>query len=71
MDEELVELSTSDVHIFGITDHPTAELVIQVARNLVGDLVGRGRSIKLLIRDRDAKFTTSFDEVLSTEGGPG
>jgi putative transposase len=64
----VIELSTRQVHILGVTDHPTGAFVTQVARNLVGDLVDSGRSIKFLIRDRDTKFTTSFDEVLRSEG---
>ncbi len=36
--------------------------------HLVGDLVDRGRSIKSLIRDRDTKFRSSFDEVFRSEG---
>jgi hypothetical protein len=64
----VIELSTRQVHILGVTDHPTGVFVTQVARNLVGDLVDSGRSIKFLIRDRDTKFTTSFDEVLRSEG---
>ena len=39
-----------------------------MARNLVGDLLDQGRSIKFLIRDRDAKFTASFDEVFRSQG---
>jgi hypothetical protein len=64
----MIELSTRQVHILGVTDHPTGAFVTQVARNLVSDLVDSGRSIKFLIRDRDTKFTTSFDEVFRSEG---
>ena len=64
----VIELSTREVHILGVIDHPTGAFVTQVARNLVGDLLDSGRSIKFLIRDRDTKFTASFDEVLRSEG---
>jgi putative transposase len=64
----VVELSTREVHILGVTDHPTGAFVAQVARNQVGDLAGRGRSIKFLIRDRDTRFAATFDEVFRSEG---
>jgi transposase InsO family protein len=64
----VIELSTRQVHILGVTDHPTSAFVTQVARSLVGDLAERGRSVKFLIRDRDAKFSTNFDEVFRSEG---
>jgi transposase InsO family protein len=64
----MIELATREVHILGVTDHPTGAFVIPVARNLVVDLVERGRSIKFLIRDRDTKFTAGFDKVFRSEG---
>jgi putative transposase len=64
----VIELSTREVHILGVTDHPTSTFVTQVARNLIGDLADRSRSFKFLIRDRDTKFTATFDEVFRSEG---
>jgi transposase InsO family protein len=64
----VIELQSRIVRILGVTDHPTGSFVTQVARNLAGDLAEQGRSFKFLIRDRDAKFTASFDEVFASEG---
>lgn len=63
-----IELERRRVHIFGVTRNPTGPWVTQVARNLVADLPKSSRSVKFLIRDRDAKFTGSFNEVFRSEG---
>jgi len=64
----VIVLSTREVHILGVTDHPTGAFVTQVAHNLMGDLADHSRSIKFLIRSRDTKLAARFDEVSASEG---
>jgi len=63
-----IHLSTRRVVLAGITAHPDTAWVTQQARNATMDLNDRGVSIKLLLRDHDAKFTRSFDDVFGSEG---
>jgi ribosomal protein L25 (general stress protein Ctc) len=48
----------------GVTAHPIGNWVTQQARNLAMTLEDEGRTVKVLIRDRDTKFVGPFDEVL-------
>ena len=63
-----LELDTRRVYVTRITTHPTGSRVVQQARNLTIALEVRAEPVQLVIRDRDAKFTSSFDEVFRAEG---
>jgi putative transposase len=64
-----IELDSRRVCLAGVTAHPVAEWVVQQARNLTFVLAERAQQpVRFLIRDRDTKFTTSFDEVFRSDG---
>jgi putative transposase len=64
-----IEIATRKLHVMPSTRNPDAEFMTQQARNLVAfDLDERDEPVRLLIRDRDCKYTCSFDEVFRSEG---
>lgn len=63
-----IELGSRKVHFAGCTGHPTGAWVTQQARQLTWTLQDENKAIKFLIRDRDAKFTASFNTVFAAEG---
>ena len=61
-----IEVGSRCIHIEGVTRNPDAAWVTQQARNL--SMADELDGVCFLIRDRDSKYTASFDEVFRTEG---
>ncbi len=53
------------LRIAGVTAKPATGWVAQQARNLSMDLADHANPVKFLIRDRDTKYTASFDAVFA------
>ena len=61
-----VEIATRQVHVVGMTAHPTGAWVAQQARDLLMDLDQRAAGLRFLLRDRDTKFTAAGIDVIRT-----
>jgi putative transposase len=62
-----IELGSRRVHLAGCTAHPDDAWVTQQARQVSWGLVERKDPVWFLIRDRDRKFTRSFDAVFEAQ----
>lgn len=63
-----IELGSRRVHLGGVTARPNAGWVAQQARQSTWSLTDRPTPPRLLIRDRDSKFSGAFDDVFRSEG---
>ena len=63
-----IELGSRRIHLSPSTAHPNSAWVTQQARNLAMALDDRSLASRFLIRDRDSKYSRSFDAVLRSEG---
>jgi transposase InsO family protein len=62
-----IELGSRRVHLAGCTAHPDDAWLMQQARQVSWGLVERKEPVRFLIRDRDRKFTRSFDAVFEAQ----
>ncbi len=66
-----LHLETRRVTVAGITQHPTEEWMVQMARNAVDVIDGSLLSVSYALHDRDTKFCDSFQAMLRSGGiGP-
>jgi transposase InsO family protein len=63
-----IEIGSRRVHVSASTRNPDASFVTQQARNIVIQLADEGQPVRFLIRDRDTKFSRSFDDVFASAG---
>jgi len=63
-----IELGTRKNYVSGGTTNPDTTWITQQARQLVWELKENDREKGYLIHNNDTKFTSSFDNVFSSEG---
>ena len=63
-----IELATGRVYLAGVTANPNGAWATQQARQLAWSFSERSIPPRFLIRDRDSKFTRSFDDIFRSEG---
>jgi transposase InsO family protein len=63
-----IKLDTRQVHLAGVTAHPNAPWMMQVARNLTMEEWGVLKPGQYLIHDRDAKFCDAYHQIIDDAG---
>jgi transposase len=63
-----IELRTRQVRLVGVTRHPNGPWVVQRARECSMERPEGAVAPQFLIRDRDSKFTSAFDDVFAADG---
>jgi len=64
----VIELASRRVHVVGSTPHPDDAFVVQIARTLTHAGDGALMGYRILICDRDTKWSETFRQTLATAG---
>lgn len=63
-----LSIGSRRVEYLACTSNPDAAWMLQQARNLLMDIDDRGRQVRFLLHDRDAKFAAAFDALFVRAG---
>src|SRR3989442_1057984 len=63
-----IHLGSRQVHVAGVTSHPNAAWMMQVARNVTMEEWGLLSPGQYLIHDRDTKFCAAFQQIIDEAG---
>ncbi len=63
-----IGLESRRVSLAGVTQHPTAEWMLQMARNATDYSSGALLGTRYLLHDRDTKFCPAFQDILRSAG---
>src|ERR687888_1024435 len=63
-----IHLGSRKVHIAGVTPHPNAAWMVQVARNVTMEEWGVLAPGQYLIHDRDGKYCLAFQQIIDNTG---
>ena len=64
----VIELHSRRVHVIGSTPHPDEAFVLQTLRGLTGEVDDVLRDGRILICDRDPKWSRAMEDLLATAG---
>jgi putative transposase len=63
-----IHLGSRKVHVAGVTPHPNAAWMVQVARNVTMEAWGFLSPGQYLIHDRDGKYCPAFQQIIDDAG---
>jgi putative transposase len=63
-----IHLGSRQIHVAGVTSHPNAQWMMQIARNVTMEEWGFLSAGQYLIHDRDGKYCPAFQRIIDAAG---